>query len=128
MNGFFDNVQRSFYSGYFAGHGLKVQALTLPNGMIGSCYVGSWRQSEAGMLNMSGLDTYLGSILRELDIDMLGAMGQLPAVYGDGIFPQLPTIVARYTLGNELEARVNRQLASARQSIKHLFAIHTNIF
>ena len=77
---------------------------------------------------MSGLDMYLGAILREFDMEMPGAMGQLPAVYGDGIFPQLPTIVAKYTLGNELEARVNRQLASARQIIKHLFAIHTNIF
>ena len=128
INGFFDDVQRSFYSGYFAGHGLKVQALTLPNGMIGSCYVGSWRQSDAGMLNMSGLDTYLSSILREFEMEMPGAMGQFPAVYGDGIFPQLSTIVARYSLGNELEGRVNRRLASARQSIEHLFAIHTNIF
>ena len=77
---------------------------------------------------MSRLDTYLSPIVREFDKEMPGAMGQLPAVYGDGIFPQLPTIVARYSLGNELEGRVNRRLASARQSIEHLFAIHTNIF
>ena len=32
--GFYDDAQRSFYSAYFAGHGLKVQTLTLPNGMI----------------------------------------------------------------------------------------------
>ena len=38
-HGFYDDVQRSFYSAYFAGHGLKVQALTLPNGMFGSIYM-----------------------------------------------------------------------------------------
>ena len=56
---FYDDIQHSFYSGYFAGHGLKVQVLFLPNGMIGSIFVASWRVSDSGLLNMSGLDTYL---------------------------------------------------------------------
>ena len=128
VNGFHDDVQRSFYSGYFAGHGLKVQGLTLPNGMIGSCFIGSWRTSDAGLLNMSGLDAYLSSLFIENNMHLPAAMNQLPAVYGDGIFPQLNTIVARYGLGNQSEGRVNRRLASARQSIEHLFALHTNIF
>ena len=33
--GFYDDVQRVFYSGYFSHHGLKVQAASLPNSMSG---------------------------------------------------------------------------------------------
>ena len=84
---FFDDVQRSFYSAYFAGHGLKVQTLTLPNGMIGSAYIGAWRVSDAGLLNTSGLDTYLTSLFNEYNIKLPAVLNQYPAVYGDGIFP-----------------------------------------
>ena len=38
-NGFYDDVQRAFYSAYFSGHGLKVQTLSLPNGMVDSVYL-----------------------------------------------------------------------------------------
>ena len=62
-HGFYDDVQRVFYSHYFAGHGLKLQALVLPNGTIGSAYVGAWRVSDTGLLNMSGLDSYLSGLL-----------------------------------------------------------------
>lgn len=126
--GFFDDVQRAFYSAYFAGHGLKVQTLTLPNGMIGSVYIGAWRVSDAGLLNMSGLDTYLAALFNEYNIRLPAALNQFPAVYGDGIFPQLATIVARYGLSNENESRVNRRLASVRQSIEHIFGFHSNTF
>ena len=36
--GFNDDIQRSFYSGYFAGHGIELQAVSLPNGMIGAIF------------------------------------------------------------------------------------------
>ena len=71
--GFSDDVQRSFYSAYFAGHGLKVQTLTLPNGMIGSVYIGAWRISDAGLLSMSDLDTYLSSLFNEYNIKLPAA-------------------------------------------------------
>ena len=83
----FSDVQRSFYSGYFADHGFKVRALTLPNGIFGSIYLVSLRVSDSGLLNMSGLDNYLSSLFRELNISMINAYDQFPAVYGDGIFP-----------------------------------------
>ena len=127
-NGYYDDVQRSFYSAYFSGHGLKVQTLSLPNGMIGSVYLGAWRVSDSGLLNMSGLDTYLSSLFNEFNMRLAGAFNQFPAVYGDGIFPQLTTIVARYGLANQNEARVNRRLASVRQSIEHIFGLHHNTF
>ena len=126
--GFHDDVQRSFYSAYFAGHGIKVQAVTLPNGMFGSIYIGAWRIGDSGLLNMSGLDNYLTELFLELNMGMTAAYNQLPALYGDGIFPQLATIIARYNTPNENETRINRILASARESIEHLFALHANIF
>lgn len=124
--GFIDDVQRSFYSGYFSGHGLKVQALTLPNGMIGSIFVAAWRESDAGILNMSGLDAYLSNLFREYQMQLPD--GQLPAVYGDGIFPQRATIVARLRNPDMDQRRINYRMSSARQSIEHLFCNHHNHF
>ena len=46
-HGFHDDTQRAFYSAYFAGHGLKIRAITLPNEMLGSMFIGSWRISDA---------------------------------------------------------------------------------
>ena len=37
--GYSEDVQRAFYSGYFDGHGLKVQAITLPSGLFGSIFL-----------------------------------------------------------------------------------------
>ena len=126
--GFHDDPQRSFYSGYFAGHGLKVQALTLPNGMFGSIYIASLRVSDSGLLNMSGLDAYLSNLFREFNMQLINAFGQFPALYGDGIFPQLATIVARYATPNINERHINMRLSSVRQSIEHIFALHKNVF
>ena len=81
--GFNDDVQKSFYIGYFAGHGFKVQALTLPKGMFGSIYLTSLRVSDTGLLNMSGLDSYLSNLFQELNIRMVDAFDQFPALYGD---------------------------------------------
>ena len=59
----------------------------------------------------------------------LSAIGnQFPALYGDKIFPQLATIIAHYQLPNDIENRINRILASVRQSVEHMFCIHANIF
>ena len=85
--GFSDDVQRSFYSAYFTVHELKVHTLTLPNGMIDSVYIGAWRVSDAVLLNMSDLDTYITSLFNEYNIRLPGALNQYPAVYGGGIFP-----------------------------------------
>ena len=71
--------------------------MTLPNGMFGSIYVGALRVSDAGLLNMSGLDTYLSRLFCEFSMTMSEVYDQLRTLYGDGIFPQLSTIVARYS-------------------------------
>ena len=59
---------------------------------------------------------------------MINAYDKFPAVYGDDIFPQLATIVARYLSPNESKNRINVRLSSVRQSIEHTFALHNNTF
>ena len=127
--GFFDDVQRSFYSGYFAGHGMKVQVVSLPNGMVGSIYIASWRVSDTGLLNMSDLDTYLTNLFQEYSMQMPIHTRDFPALYGDGIFPNLNVLVSRdVNVNDETRLRTTVRLNSVRQSIEHLFALHWNIF
>ena len=124
--GFFDDIQRAFYSGYFASHGLKAQVVCLPNGMVGSIFLASLRNSDSGLLNMSGLNEYLETILAGLEMD--GANNQLPALYADGIFPQLTCIVATVRRGGEYFERLATRMASVRQCIEHIFSLHYNLF
>jgi hypothetical protein len=57
--GFYDNFQRAFYSGYFRKHGLKAQVVYLPIGLIESIFITKICQNNNGVLNMSGLNDYL---------------------------------------------------------------------
>ena len=59
---------------------------------------------------------------------MSAAGNQLPAVYGDGVFPQLSTIVARYTNAIGIQSVINSKMSSVRQSIEHIFGLHKQTF
>ena len=132
--GFVDDLQRSFYSGYFKAHGLKAhglkaQVVFLPNGMVGSICFASLRNSDSGLLNMSNLNNYFATLFDEAGLRVETAGNQYPAIYADGIFPQLTCIVARYRNPQHgRQRRINRQMASIRQNIEHLFALHYIIF
>ena len=98
--------------------------------MIGSVFIASLRHNDNGMLNMSGLNSYLISLLRELVL----INGQFPALYGDGIFQILATILPRFRLQRALTADelaffkfLNRRYSSLRQCIEHIFGQHRNI-
>ena len=125
---FYDDVQRAFYSGYFSHHGLKIQAAALHNDIFGSVFIGSIRVSDLDLLNMSGLDTYLSSLFCEFNMNIELAYNQFPALYGDGVFPQLSTIVARFSNRSSDNDRLNIRMSTVRQSIKHLFALHDQKF
>ena len=77
---------------------------------------------------MSGLDTYLSQLFQDNNMEIPEAGDQLPACYGDGVFPQLATIVARYSQPNVDQQRINSRMSSVRQSIEHLFVLHKNNF
>ena len=96
--------------------------------MIGSVYLGSWRVSDSGLLNLSGLDACLTNLFHEEGIVIHGEQPMLPVLYGDGVFPNLPTILPRYNDPSVDERRINTRLASVRQNIEHIFGLHGNLF
>ena len=77
---------------------------------------------------MCGLDNYLSFLFRDLNITVINVFDQYLVLYRDCIFPQLTTIVTRYSSTNESESRINVRLSSMRQSIEHIFALHKNTF
>ena len=68
---------------------------------------------------MSGLDTYLSALFRDNSSQIRDANDQLPAVYADGVSPNLATIVTRYNNRSEEQQRINVHMSSVRQYIAH---------
>lgn len=116
---FTHDIQRAFYSGYLRGHGLKAQVVYLPIGIIGSVFITELRHNDNGAQNMSGLNNYLVRILAGI---LIG--GLLPALYCDGIFAVLVTILPRFTNPSPALHLINMRMASLRESIEHVFADH----
>ena len=115
------DTQQSFYNRYFRGHGLKAQVVHLPNGMIGSIFIGSMRHNDNGLQNMSGLNDYLFSILPPL-YQTPTHTNVFPALYGDGIFATLATIIGPYRAPNWEQRVVNTRMSSLREDIEHKFS------
>lgn len=113
-------------SAYFRAHGLKAQVVFLPNGMIGSVYIASMRHNDNGMLNMSNLANYLSRLLAPFALPPNFTF--LPALYADGIFAVLSTIIPRYRNPNRNERRINMRMSGMRQIIEHAFADHRAMF
>ena len=100
------DVTNNFISCYFGGHGLKAQVVLLPNGMIGrSIFICSLRHNDNGVQNLSGLNDYLVSNLSPLYQN--GNNSVYPALYGDGIFATLATIMRPYPSPNHEQKIVN---------------------
>ena len=117
------DVQRAFYSGYLRRHGLKAQVVYLPIGIIGSVYITELRQNDNGTLNISGLNNYLVQLLRGFLVD-----GLFPALFCDGIFAVLATIVPRFRNPSPELQLLNQRLNGMREIIEHIFADHRNRF
>ena len=113
------DIQRSFYSGYFKAHGLKAQVVYLPIGIIGSVFIDSIRENDNGMQNISGLNDYVMELLRH---HLVG--GLFPCLFGDGIFRLLATIVPRFRNPTPPLRLLNQRLCGLREVIEHVFAQH----
>ena len=92
----------------------------MPNGMIGSMFICSLRHNDNGVQNLSGLNDYLVSILNPIYVQ--NGIPVFPAVYGDGIFATLATIVKPYQHPNHHQKIVNTRFSSLREDIEHKFA------
>ena len=99
---------------------MKAQVLLLPNGMIGSIFICSLRHNDNGVQNLSGLNDYLLTLMDPLYYNQGNPV--YPAVYGDGIFSTLATIMKPYPNPNPEQRIVNTRFSSLRESIEHKFA------
>ena len=87
--------------------------------MVGSVYL--------GLLNITNLNHYLIDLFQEHNISITVDLFIPPVLYGDDIFPNLATILPRYSNPYIDERRINSRLSFIRQPIEHFFALH-NIF
>ena len=85
-------IQRAVYSGYKRIHGLLLLTVMLPNGITFLYGPGSARRNDRGLVNMSGLDDFLGNIQNNR---FPGGIEY--ALYGDGVFSGYRCIACRHT-------------------------------
>ena len=115
-----DDIQRAFYSGFKKQHGLCVQTVMFPDGMVGSVFVASIRNNDNGMFNISGLGNellHLFPLVLESDPPVRYAL------YGDGIFQRHTCLFNRpLNVDNPHEQAVYKRMNSMRVSIEHMYA------
>jgi hypothetical protein len=93
---------------------LKAQVVYLPIGIIGSVFITELRHNDNDVQNISGLNDYLVQLLSG---NLVG--GLYPALYCDGIFRTLPTILPRFVNPTPKEHLLNVCWASLREIIEH---------
>lgn len=114
-------LQKAFYSGYVKRHGLKFQTLWAPNGMFVSVFGSSLRVQDNGMVNISGLNSYLETRMPVLESEH----GSFQAkAYGDAIYSDRSCIVGRAKKNNDDEWRkmIDKQLGRKRTSVENSYA------
>lgn len=110
-------IQRSFYQGWKKLHGLKWQAVVLPNGMIADC----WGPVSA---RHNDLYTMRVSDIHDRVVVCQAGRPRVYRMYGDGIYPVLPGLTRRHR-HNDLtpeEAAENAQMSKVRESVEWTFA------
>lgn len=125
-------LQRSFWSGYFRKHGLKFMSVLLPNGMFTCIYTASHMENDVGVLNMSGLATYMMEIFQ-----FLPGTNVFPCLFGDRIFKECATVTSHSFLSIEMRYRLHpngiirtilRRLNSLRQCIELEYGAMSQLF
>ena len=92
--------------------------------MFGSVFVAALRHNDNGILNMSGLNSYLCRLWDGMQIPP--SFRYLPALYGDGIFQLLSAIIPRYDLHFTIE-EVDRTFKKGVIQFCHQFVSQSNI-
>ena len=112
------------FSGYFKGHGLKVQMVFFPNGMIESVFITSMRNQENNTVNLSNLHTELLRLLLPRRL----INGLFPAIYADGIFCMRLCIVPRFWRATDEQKITSTKISSMHVLIENAFADFFNLF
>jgi hypothetical protein len=132
----YEDAQRAFYTGYKKFHGIKVEAIHLPNGMSFLFGPVSARHNDAGLLLMSNIDNYLAAI-QDGKFTVATPDGQRSVTYsvlGDSAYNFGLQCVQSYFFPHggaeltEAEVRCNFHFKSARMSIEHSFGQLSNLF
>jgi len=84
------------------------------------------RHNDNGVLNMSNLANVLADLLAPFALPPLFLF--LPALYADGIFTVLSTILPRYRNPTLIQRRINQRMSGMRQILEHCFADHRAMF
>lgn len=111
--------QRAIYSGHKRVHALKFQALTLPDGMIGSLYGPvAGRRHDSTMFAMSGL-------LGRLNTNIGGF-----CIYGDAGYSLSPVVLCPYKGLDKTPYQVtwNTSMAKVRISVEWGFSVLTSLW
>jgi len=116
---YFSKEANNLRSRYFRYHGLKLQVILLPNGMIGNVFITSLVHNDMGVLKLSGLSEQLLRLLRNIHLPD----GHYPALFVDGIFTPTPVVIPRYVNPTPRQERVNACTSSLRMENEHIFGI-----
>ena len=116
-----NRIQRAFFTSYGKMHGMKTQALYLPNGMIGSVYFASVSHNDKGVVNLSGIEEELKTALAGY---MLEDGMTYPALYGDEIYEPSEVMVKANGQRDEFYLR----LTSTWGDVEHVFGLTSNLW
>jgi len=116
-------IQMAFYTRYGKKWGLKLQCVTLPNGMFMHIFCTSLAQNDIGVLNISGIQIELRRLFIENDI-RVGDGNFFPAIVGDDIYHPSDVLVKK---GHE-DTPYMRRLNGGREKVEHHFGLVTNIW
>jgi hypothetical protein len=127
--GVFADIQRAFYTWYKKGHGINLQSVIAPNGIIidlfGPC---TGRQNDRWMATRSAIYERLRALFA-LAAVMLQTQTRYTCL-GDSIYP-VALVVVRQIMGailNRQATQINRGLAAIRVVVEHGFAIVINLW
>ena len=85
----------------------------LPNSLTGSVFGSSLSTNDNGVINMSGISSYLLNILQ-----IILELGLYPSLYGDAIMPLTPTIQSYVRNPTVVEDIWNRRMSLACMCIE----------
>lgn len=92
--------------------------------MFGSVFGASWNRNDNGILNLSGLASYLVLILSKIP-----GTNFFPALYGDAIFALTAAILGRYQSPcTQWEDMVNKRMSAVRICEEHAYGSVFNLF
>ncbi len=104
-------------------HGLKAQIVHLPFGVVRSIFITEMRQNDIGVQSISGLNNYLLELLHGIFIG-----GLFLAVYCDGIYAALATILPQFRNPTTDLHILNMRLAFLNECIENVLGGHHNRF